>query len=264
MSHPLIEKATVPFRQVYEVVRVATFSDIDLNAFSVYLKHTVIDDYSFLWNSLGAVVRARGGNLPDRSSATAWTEAGNDFSGISLSGKLVYLDSPKGPPFRLRFFPLRVKPSYRLSRKFGADRFLVIAIPGLGPDSLPTYLKASAVSVREAIVEWLATKQHKVLGRTWRAFFTKPEATNKGQKTRIKSEESRFNIHLFAEDGMYFRQGPPTGELDPRRPDRPRMSVKEMLEWFVPLKANQHQPCLKLFARLALGNYPCPSGGLII
>lgn len=64
---------------------------------------------------------------------------------------------------------------------------------------------------------------------------------------------SRYRIYLFAEDGVGFRDNKRHGEPDPRLLDRPRMTVREMMEWFLPFHSNLYQPSLKFFARLALG-----------
>ena len=64
---------------------------------------------------------------------------------------------------------------------------------------------------------------------------------------------TRYRIYLFAEDGIGFRHGNKHGDSDPRLLDRPRMTVREMIEWFLPFQSNLNQPLLKFFARLALG-----------
>lgn len=127
-------------------------------------------------------------------------------------------------------------------------------MPGLGPEDLPSYLKQYHTSARETIINWLVDTDHKFLGRTWRAFYTKPEDSKK-KGTRATIQDSRSRIYLFAEDGIGFREGKKPGEADPRLLDRPRITVREMLEWFMPFKANEKEPLLKLFARLGLGDF---------
>ena len=67
-------------------------------------------------------------------------------------------------------------------------------------------------------------------------------------------QDSRSRIYLFAEDGIGFWDAKKPGEADPRLLDRPRITVREMLEWFMPFKANEKEPLLKFFARLGLGD----------
>ena len=192
--------------------------------------------------------------MPERSSPTAWDRAGKDFQGVALTGKLSILDQQKGSMFEFLLNPLKAEPSYRLSRQFGSDRFSVLGMPGLDRDGLPAYLKSNAGPAREAIIKWLVESDHHFLGRTWRAFYTKPDVSKKKQKAqKSKDDKTRHRVYFFAENGLGFRQGPRRGEPDPRLLDRPSISVKDMIEWFMPAKINADQSCLKFYARLALG-----------
>lgn len=241
----------VPFRQLYEISRVAGFCKLDISNFFTSFKST-FESYNSLWSSLSSIAKARGAQVPERSSLAAWDRAGSKFEGVALTGKLKLVDQQKGPCFEFHLSPLKVEHSYRLSRQFGSDRFCVLGIPGLGPEGLPSYLKQYHTSAREAITKWLVDTEHKFLGRTWRAFYTKPDASKKkGMRNSMK--DSRYRIYLFAEDGVGFRDRDRRGEADPRVLDRPRKTVKDMIEWFMPFKANLNQPSLKFFARLALG-----------
>ena len=192
--------------------------------------------------------------MPERSSPTAWDRASKDFQGVALTGKLKILDQQKGGIFEFSLNPLKAESSYRLSRQFGSDRFSIFGIPGIDRDGLPTYLKSSADPAREAISEWLVESDHHFLGRTWRAFYTKPDASKRRQKAlKIRDDKTRFRVYFFAENGLGFRQGPRRGEPDPRLLDRPFISVNDMIEWFMPAKANEDQSYLKFYARLSLG-----------
>lgn len=241
----------MPFRQLYEIVRVASACKIDISHFLISFKST-FESYDGLWSSLSSIAKVHGAQIPERSSLAAWDRAGSNFEGVALSGKLRLLDQQKGPCFEFQFNPLKTEPSYRLSRQFGSDRFCVLGMPGLGPEGLPSYLKRYHTVARGAIIDWLVDTSHNFLGRTWRAFFTKPDASKK-KGMRNSATDSRYRIFFFAEDGVGFRDGERRGEVDPRLLDRPRKTVREMVEWFMPFKANLDQPSLKLFARLALG-----------
>ena len=241
----------MPFRQLYETVRVASTCKIDISQFWVSLKST-FESYDNLWSSLSSIAKAHKAHIPERSSLAAWDRAGSNFEGVALTGKLGLLDQQKGPCFEFHLNPLKLEPSYRLSRQFGSDRFCVLGMPGLGPEGLPSYLKQYHTSARETITTWLVETDHHFLGRTWRAFYMKPDASKK-KSMRNSMKDSRYRIYLFAENGVGFRDRERRGEVDPRLLDRPRTPVKDLIEWFMPFKANLNQPSLKFFARLALG-----------
>ena len=244
----------MPFRQLYEIIRVASSCKIDISDFLGCFKSN-FESYDSLWSSLSSIAKKHGAHTPERSSLAAWDRAGSNFEGVALTGKLGLLDQRKSPCFEFHLNPLKAEPSYRLSRHFGSDRFCVLSMPGLGPEGLPSYLKQYHTSAREAIITWLVETEHKFLGRTWRVFYTKPEASKKkGMRNGMKG--TRYRIYLFAEDGVGFRDRKRLGEVDPRLLDRPRTPVKDLIEWFMPFKANLNQPSLKFFARLALGLLP--------
>ena len=236
---------------MYEITRVSITCRIDPVHFSACFNYTY-ESYNALWSALISIVQAREAHIPERSSITAWDRAGGDFEGVALSGKLKFINRNYGPFFSFQLNPLKLEPSYRLSRQFGSDRFCVIGIPGLAPGNLPQYLKGHHALAREAITKWLVDTEHHILGRTWRAFYTK----YKKKKSENSFEDIQFRVYFFAENGTGFRQERRFGETNTRILDRPQMSVKDMLEWFMPFKSNEEKPCLKFFARLALGRVP--------
>lgn len=250
----------MPLRQLYEVIRVSTCCKLPLTAFSECLKQNQenLDD---LWSSLISVARSTGLQAPERSSAVAWAKAGGSFEGVSLSGRLRFADRADGPLFDLTLNPLRTESSYRLARKYGHDRFCVIGIPSIGLEGLPSRLKpdnTTSAAVREMIINWLVKSRHYFLGRTWRAFFVKPDSGKKTQKS-VKNSPSdvRFRVFLFAEDGIGFRNQSVKGEIDPRTHNHVFVSVKEAIEWFMSSRNNPNQSCLKFFSRIALGSLLC-------
>ena len=149
---------------------------------------------------------------------------------------------------------MKLESSYRLSRKFGGDRFCIISIPGVEASDLPKNLKGSQETIRAALVKWFVCTEHHFLGRKWRAFYVKLDSIKK-RKTAFKSQKSSkpgYRVFFFAEDGKDFSSGP-TGEHDPRKVYHQPMTVSEMIEWFMSPKENLDQNCLKSFSRLALG-----------
>lgn len=191
--------------------------------------------------------------MPERSSSSAWENAGQAFEGVVLSGRLTFRMQAGGPLFEFKLNPLKVEPSYRFSRKFGNDRFCVISVPGLDSRHLPAYVRTDCIAARDTIITWLVEEEHHFLGRTWRAFFVKPvESAKKALKNnRTDFNEPRHKVYFFAEDGKQFQAKSAGSELDPRK--HVRKTVGEMIEWFMAFKLNQCQSSLKLFARLALG-----------
>ena len=246
------EEYPVPFQQAYEVMRVARACDMPFTAFTELFQQST-DDYERLWMSLTAIAKEHKRNMPERSRPAAWKKAATDFSCVGLSGDLKFSSRPGQPLFDFKLKPLQVQSSYRLSRKYGGDRFCVITMPAIEPNDLPTYLKDFHSAFRLALITWLGDTDHFFLGRTWRAFYCKPESGKKsegrGQKLLAKTG---FRIFFFAVDGKGFQQGLPRGELDPRKLNHITTTLPKMISWFMPAKENQKQPCLKSFARLAL------------
>ena len=253
MFQDLEQYAAVPFRNLYEILRVANHSKLDFSRFSACLSSTY-GSYDELWSSLRAIVQPHGVIMPERSDLTAWDRAGTGFHGVALTGKLSLLNQQKGPMWGFALHPLKIESTYRLSRRFGSDRFFILVMPGLDRDGLPPYLRANPGPARETIIKWLVECDHYFLGRKWRVFYPKPEFSKKSLKAmKGKADKHRHRVYFFAEDGIGFRQEPPSGETDPRILDRPIMTVEDMIEWMMPSKLNEDQPCLKFFARLALG-----------
>ena len=241
----------MPFWQLYEIARVASACKLDISQFLDCFR-TTFPSYDSLWSSLNSITRAHGAQIPERSSLVAWDRASSNFEGVALTGKLKLLDQPRGQFFEVQLNPLKLERSHRLSRQFGSDRFCVLGLPGFDQKDLPSHLKQYHTTAREMISNWLVDTNHKFLGRTWRAFYAKAEGPKKKSR-RNDMKISRYKIYLFAEDGNGFRDGNKHGESDPRLLDRPRITVREMMEWFLPFQNNLNQPLLKFFARLALG-----------
>ena len=230
----------------------AIFCKMPLTTFQFYLVKP-FDNYNDFWLSLRQTAKKLSLAVPERSSLVAWKSAAFNFEGVSLSGKLKFLDGQEGPLLELILNPLRMERSNRMTRKCGSDRFCALDIPGLDQKDLPGYLSSHAAAARQAIISWLFHTPHNFLGRQWRALSMIPEKKKLGGRASSSLRESKHRIDLFAEDGPDFRRGPQIGEADPRIPDRPKTSVEQLIEWFMPARNNQDQPCLKFFARLRQG-----------
>ena len=243
------------FRQLYEVTRVSLACKVPLSNFSDCLTLRY-EDYAQFWAALKHTIsKTRNVLLPEKSSLTAWERAGGGFAGVGLTGRLKFLEQSEGPVFELSLQPMRIESSYRLARKYGHDRFCTILFPSLGQDGLPPYLKRDQAFTRDIIIKWLVHTEHCFLGRTWRAFYLKLEPTKKTQKgAKNSSNDGKYRIHLFAEAGVDFLDRSSCGEVDPRKSAHPRVTVKDLVEWFMSSKINTHQNTLKFFSRLGLGS----------
>ena len=193
--------------------------------------------------------------MPERSSTAAWKKAETSYDCVGLSGGLNFSERADQPLLNFNLKPMKLESSYRLSRKFGGDRFCIISIPGIEASNLPKHMKGSSETIRDALVKWFVLTEHCFLGRKWRPFYVKLDSAKK-RKTAFKNQElfkPGYRVFFFAEDGKGFLRGAgPTGEHDPRKSYHKPMTVSEMIEWFMPAKENLDQNCLKLVSRLAL------------
>lgn len=241
----------VPLRQLYEVTRVALFCKLPLNVFSRCLSEK-IDDYEKLWSSMAAVVTAHNAFLPERGSLRAWEKAQKGFEDVHLTGDLRFPDHASSSIFQFTLKPMKVSLSYRLARKFGSDRFCIVGLPGI--ERLPPYLKINSATMRARIVDLLSHADISFLGRRWRAFYLKPDFAKKTRSTSTNSiNDVKYRVYFFARDGDSFQRDGVASEQDEGSHHRSKMEIEEMLNWFMPFKNNLNQPCLKFFARLALG-----------
>ena len=180
----------------------------------------------------------------EKSQLRAWETAGGTFDCVSLKAELHYTKSAKGPFFRLTLHPLALDDSYRLARRYGFDRFIVLQVPSLGSEDLPSYVPCDGEQVREAIIEWLVSESHFLLGREWRAFYLKPR---QGRKISTKdASKSEWRAYMFAIDGHSFQPPGCPSEF------HERLSVWDLVNWFMPFHLNTSASALKLFSRLQL------------
>ncbi|KAL9602543.1 MAG: hypothetical protein Q9179_002494 [Wetmoreana sp. 5 TL-2023] len=246
---------TVHLRQLYELCRVSTQTKIPLEEFGHYCKQAY-DDYENLWSNLATVARRHGLALPERCNSVAWERSGQDFRGVALTGSLVFAEQASDRVFEFKLNPLKIESTYRLARKFGSDRFFILSMPSIESKNLPFNLRSDP-HTRKAIIEWLVNSEHLFLGRKWRVFYVKRESNRKlRSNTRSSLSDNKYRVYLFAEscDGMpATAQG---DERDPRTFTQPTMTRKQLIEWFMPAKANRNQRALKFFTRLAIGVSP--------
>jgi hypothetical protein len=144
----------------------------------------------------------------------------------------------------MRLQPLKLDKPHRLSRKYGADRFLELLVPSPDPANLPSSFKDKPLY--NDLLAWLTRKPHMFCGRHYRPFYMK----NGGQRTPLRQLSGpdpkpvyTSRIFLFAENGVDIASN-----------GKPPTPVESMIGWALDLKGgkNDCQPVLKLFQRLAL------------
>lgn len=235
---------TVPFAIAWEVTRIAQACGVDL---------ATIEDlrYDEDWKGQKALRKAlwqhkefQGKPFPEATSDSAWAAAvlGDQAYALPFDQQVVYsasLDFSKPDPklLSLRMHPLKLDQSYRLARRYGADRFIELLLPSPDTSNLPAFIKDHG-SFFEAMVQWLVGS-HAFCGREWKAFYTKSGGSRKPQRDIQFGPDPKpvykDRIYLFAEDS--------------------RTPLRKMLLWALHLRhsKNTSQPVLKLFQRIALG-----------
>ncbi|KAI9845512.1 MAG: hypothetical protein M1837_004851 [Sclerophora amabilis] len=212
-------------------------------------------DSTSLWSSSLEHARLVGKKLPPRSPARVWEQAGDNFENVSMGGELIFNERSKDPPFRLALKPLKLAGSYRLSRRFGSDRFICLTMPALTKSQMPEHLRSDADAARDVIVNWLCYSDHHLLGRTWKAFGEKPATLRK--KDELSSKNSTtvpgHHIFLFAVSGCdmksHTRKLPPKGEGPTEHSE---LSIQELWDWVMPRCCNEEMEYTKAFRRLDL------------
>ncbi|KAH0545314.1 hypothetical protein FGG08_000613 [Glutinoglossum americanum] len=246
-----------PLRVRYEINRIALECGIPMNELAAKFP-SIPGEYSEMWSWFRRTTQLQGKNLPEPSSNKAWESAGKHFDNVTLTGDLLFnhlKENPlpkDGPIFSFRLKPLKLESSCRLFRRLGNDRFIVISLPRML--SLPAHWKVDRAGFQEGVINWLVKGSHEFLGREWKAFYLKMKRgkPNLGAE-RDTSAADKWLVYFFAVDGCDFDEGtkpPKKGEAVGRHS---RMTLSEMLEWFMPFEPNKDKTCCKAFARLALG-----------
>lgn len=204
-----------------------------------------------------------GKGLPPAIDARAWEAAIDKFQtrdkAVALSAELVYHpENDHGPLFDLHLEPLRLEIGHRLSRRFGADRFIEITMPSPTSRQQPTQVKYDGHG-SDKIIRWLTQNSHYFLGRSWVAFHTR---SMKKKVRDAKSGKIRNTyperVWLFATDGIHFRIPPspsysiPSVEEASTPGKRTKLSLEGLLRWAIALAQNTDQPVPKLFSRISL------------
>ena len=188
--------------------------------------------------------------MPVKSKPEAWDRADKESACVVYSGDLTFADKTEESIFQFHLKPMTLDRSTRVSRKFGGDRVLILGIPGLARNELPISLKRDPDGAANAIIAWLYESYHHFLGRTWCALYPKAQKhkSKVGKDQLAAFNAPRHRVYLFAVDGQGFR-----GSSEDPRNGHVVVTREDFLEWFMPLKLNRDQYCLKLYSRLAHG-----------
>lgn len=226
---------------------------------------TAKPEYSAFWNAANAVCKsaapAQKLQANEKSSSAAWDSAKGNFitdsnKSVILSGALTWADAPGKGLFELKLKPLQLEKSCRFERRFGGDRFLSLTIPELGR-AVPQNLKIGAENTHSAISHWLGRHAHYIAGRYWRAFYVE----NVERKQNSNAPAS-FKVFLFAVSGVDISAAPPFDHVlgGTSSDHRTAVSLKEFIDWYMPIKSNIGSEDKKYFQRLKLGlSRSCPT-----
>lgn len=236
----------LPFRVRYECARVALSNGLPINELLPDPSKS-IQNYDAMWMHFAHPSRNPSIKLPPKGSAMAWAAAKDKFENVYFGGRLAFNTKSNGPIFTFSLDPMELDNSCRFHRAFGGDRFFYLLIPRM--TLVPSHLQGQKPHLRKRIVEWLLAEKV-FLGRHWRAVYIE-EAKRRGKKGKDYSHR----VVLFATEGLDIRpeiMTPIAGTLG-EYSSQPRTSIEQLLNWFMPLEKNKHQPYCKAFTRISLG-----------
>ncbi|TAQ88811.1 hypothetical protein B7494_g2864 [Chlorociboria aeruginascens] len=250
-----------PFSIRYEATRVFLHAGVSLdeNIVLPLFKHNdQFQNYDQFWATLKSLPALKGKSFPERSSQGAW-ESATDQSEfrrgvytVIFSASLDFYNADSGPFFNFQLKPMKLDLSHRLDRRFGSDRLLEIKFPDLTGDKLPKFLNNVGNTSRETIIDWLIDANHRIFGRTWKPFFTKPEEKKvlKLELGKADKPASRtpFRVYFFAVEG----QGLGNQQIPDLNIDRSEFSIDALLNCIRPIAKNKSEKSLKLFQRTSL------------
>ncbi|KAM7219061.1 RNA-dependent RNA polymerase [Rhypophila decipiens] len=256
-----------PFGLAWELTRICLRCKVDLD--SPQLKYNPVwasQTMNDIWKSLREHDLFRGKSFPEKPSAEAFAAAlTSDFTSkgdaVILSATLDFNPETTGPLFLVDLKPLKLDQGCRLTRRFGPDRFFEMLIPSPTSPAAPKYIK-DVPGGSDRVIDWLTQTAHSIVGRDWRAFYTKDAGYRQPAKEFRLGPEAKpvikDRVHCFAESGYQFlpilnrsqSRVPPDNQPPNKRTE---FKVSEMLDWLLEIKKNDYQPHLKLFSRIQLG-----------
>ncbi|RDA82821.1 hypothetical protein CP532_6089 [Ophiocordyceps camponoti-leonardi (nom. inval.)] len=261
---------SAPIAIIWEFIRI--FQSCGVEPSTYEYDETWLDQKVFR-ETLASDPCLKGKTLPAACSSKAWSLATTSFSTktdqVYLTAELEICppSNKVASPFKLSLKPLEVDQGCRLSRRFGADRFLTVDIPD--PKTLRRKLEEHDRGKGDVLVKfnnWLfSSSPHVFLGREWVPYFFSKKGTKKGTKKattkgtkEVQSILSR--IFLFASDGPGFRKASagafpcPDEALTPST--RTKMTLDGLTHWATGIKdaENSAKSAVKLFSRWSLSH----------
>ncbi|KAF4618382.1 hypothetical protein G7Y89_g14922 [Cudoniella acicularis] len=253
------ELKPTPLWILYELTRVCLHTEVSLAKIQMP-SPPIFNDYDTFWQFLKNSPALKDKSFPDRSDREAIYAAQETFAkgrfAVIFSGSFRFNDSePTRPLFRFQLDPMKLDFSHRLGRRLGNDRFLEIDIPHLHGNKIPTYLAKLGDRAREMIIDWLIDGTHRLLGRSWKPFHTRPKEKKDRRRDILRDEKddavTAHRLFLFAVDGYGFRIVPEP-RLELSQPRHVKMTIPYLLNIIRPTRKNVHQSILKLFSRTQL------------
>ncbi len=163
---------------------------------------------------------------------------------IYLTAALEWTTKASDPTlFKVKLQGPTTDKSCRFHRIWGGDRFLTLQVPFTQRGDLPSHLRNHADRLHNEVVQWLASVEHTIAGRQWRAFWV-----DDGIPKPTKDRPSFNKVHLFAIRGVGLGPG-----LSLEQPNRGLMTIQRFINQHVPIAHNKTSTNLKLFARFKLG-----------
>lgn len=223
-----------PYFLLFICLRVSIEHKIDLGSLLSYLHPNVAsmntDGFWEALNNYPAITE----HIGARERKSLWSAVDQRFDGYVFKGKVRFESRSEKSVFGLDLLPVVTEKSCRFERVFGSDRFLYLTFPTFESSKAMGYNKQEQSHIQQYWLQWFNT-EHSFLGRKWRAFHAEP-SKKKGSKKDDNSEGIR--VILFATEGIGISQ---------------KLSVGEMVNWFISFANNQHEAICKAFARLDLG-----------
>lgn len=185
-----------------------------------------------LWSALQS--HPKGAHIKLRETNQLWSAAKRGLEGFTFKGQINLSDRRRGSIFNLELHPIQADKACRFQRRFGSDRFLYLNTPKPPFNKSGRFNWDESQLILERWNDWLHA-EHSFLGRKWRVFHLEPmKRKTKGKKKPVTHDT---RIVLFATEGC---------GID-------KCSVRDMVNWFLPLGRNWGESYCKVYARLDLG-----------
>ena len=248
-----------PLAVQWEVCRLALHCGVDLSSCDInYDTPSEWCTQEGIREQLGSQGPFKGKEMPPVVDSATWTLALSTCQtrdkAIRFLGELCL--NPNGKTlFTLKLEPLRIECSYRLQRRFGADRFLEITLPSLSRQAETSSSKGPDVG--HTVIRWLVEKKHYFLSRQWASFFCRVEkSSTKIVKGKPTKSTPKNKLYLFACNGdafvSYGKRSLPPCEHATKLNMRVKMPVHELIQWAIGLSKSSAQTISKLFSRIGL------------